>query len=44
MLTDLKIRQAKARESDYKLPDGGGLHLFVTKRTFKSWRLTYRFC
>lgn len=43
MLTDLKIRQAKARESDYKLPDGGGLHLFVTKKGFKSWRLKYRF-
>jgi len=43
MLTDLKIRQAKARESDYKLPDGGGLHLFVTNKGFKSWRLKYRF-
>ncbi len=43
MLTDLKVRQAKARDGDYKLPDGGGLHLFVTKRAFKSWRLKYRF-
>jgi integrase len=43
MLTDLKVRQAKARDGDYKLPDSGGLHLFVTKRAFKSWRLKYRF-
>jgi integrase len=43
MLTDLKARQAKAREVDYKLADSGGLYLFVTKAGSKSWRMKYRF-
>jgi integrase len=42
MLTDLKARQAKAAEKDYKLPDSGGLYLFVTTKGYKSWRLKYR--
>ncbi|MBR0642775.1 Arm DNA-binding domain-containing protein [Plastoroseomonas hellenica] len=28
-LTDLKVRAAKAREKPYRLPDAGGLHLYV---------------
>lgn len=43
MLTDLKVRQAKSREADYKLADAGGLYLFVTKAGSKSWRFRYRF-
>lgn len=43
MLTDLKVRQAKPREADYKLGDAGGLYLLVTKGGSKSWRLKYRF-
>ena len=43
MLTDLKARQAKAGEADYKLADSGGLYLLVTKGGAKSWRLKYRF-
>ena len=43
MLTDLKVRQARARDADYKLGDGGGLNLLVTKAGSKSWRFKYRF-
>jgi len=43
MLTDLKVRQAKPRDTDYKLGDSGGLYLFVAKGGTKSWRLKYRF-
>ena len=43
MLTELKARQAKARDRDYKLADSGGLYLFVTTRGFRSWRMKYRF-
>jgi integrase len=43
MLTDLKARQAKPRDKDYKLADSGGLYLYVTTKGFKSWRMKYRF-
>ena len=43
MLTDMKARQAKPREKDYKLADSRGLYLFVTRHGFKSWRMKYRF-
>jgi len=42
-LTDTKIKTAKQKEKDYKLFDGGGLFLLVTKRNTKLWRLKYRF-
>lgn len=42
-LTDTKIKTAKAKEKDYKLFDGGGLFLLVTKRNTKLWRLKYKF-
>lgn len=42
-LTDTKIKTAKAKDKDYKLFDGGGLFLFVTKRNTKLWRLKYNF-
>lgn len=43
MLTDLKIRNAKPREKDYKLSDAGGLYLYITSKGYRSWRLKYRF-
>jgi len=42
-LTATQIKQAKAKEKDYKLFDGGGLFLFITKKGSKLWRLKYRF-
>lgn len=41
MLTDVQIRKAKPRERDYRLPDGGGLHLFVKTTGSKLWRMRY---
>lgn len=43
MLTDAAVRKAKGADRDYKLSDSGGLHLFVTKLGYRSWRLKYRF-
>ena len=43
MLTVAVVRNARARDKDYKLADAGGLHLFVTKSGHRSWRLKYRF-
>lgn len=31
ILTDVKVRNAKAKAIDYRLTDGHGLHLFVKK-------------
>lgn len=42
-LTVLQVENAKPREKDYKLADSGGLHLFVTRKGHKSWRLRYDF-
>jgi integrase len=43
MLTAKKIRNAKARETPYKLADGGGLTLLVKPNGAKLWRFRYRF-
>lgn len=43
MLDDRIAGKALSRSKDYKLPDSGGLYLFVTKAGTKSWRLKYRF-
>ncbi len=40
-LTDVKIRQAKPQSGQYKLFDGGGLHLLVTTSGSKLWRWKY---
>jgi len=40
-LTDLKIRQAKLESAQYKLFDGGGLHLLITTNGSKLWRWKY---
>jgi integrase len=41
-LTDTAIRNAKARDRDYKLADSGGLYLLMTRAGGKLWRLKYR--
>ncbi len=43
MLTDVKVRKAKAAEKPYKLADGGGLHLYVTPAGGRLWRFRYEF-
>ena len=40
-LTDTACRMAKARESDYKLTDGGSLYLLVRATGSKLWRQDY---
>jgi integrase len=42
-LTEVQVRNAKAREKGYKVADSRGLHLFVTPAGGKLWRLKYRF-
>jgi hypothetical protein len=42
-LKDLEVRHASPREKDYKLADGGGLHLLVRPNGSKLWRMKYRF-
>lgn len=42
-LTDTEINKAKPREKDYKLTDGMGLYLLVTKAGGKHWKLKYSF-
>lgn len=41
-MTDATAKSATPKERDYKLPDSGGLYLFVTTKGVKSWRLKYR--
>jgi integrase len=41
-LTDTAIRNAKPRERNYKLADGGGLYLLITPPGGKLWRLKFR--
>lgn len=43
MLTDRECRSAQAGPKATKHFDGYGLHLLVTPKGFKSWRLKYRF-
>ena len=42
-LTDIQVNKSKRKENDYKLSDGGGLHLLVSKSGGKLWRMQYRF-
>jgi len=42
-LSDREIKSAKARDKDYKLSDGKGLYLLITKAGGKLFRLKYRF-
>lgn len=41
-LSDIQIRNAKPRERDYKLNDGLGLYVLVTKSGGKLWRFNFR--
>lgn len=42
-LNDAKCKNAKPKESTYKLADGGGLNFMVTPSGGKLWRFSYRF-
>jgi len=42
-LTVIEVRNARPRDTAYKLADGGGLFLFVSPKGAKSWRMKYRF-
>src|SRR6185437_9986774 len=42
-LTDAKLRSIKPRTKDFKIADGGGLHLLIKTTGGKLWRLAYRF-
>lgn len=41
-LKDIHCKTAQAAEKPYKLPDGTGLYLYVTKAGGKSWRYNYQ--
>jgi hypothetical protein len=41
VLSDTKVRNAKPGEKGYRLPDGDGMHLFVTPKGAKIWRLRF---
>ena len=42
-ITDVKIRNAKSREKQYKLQDADGLYLLVMPAGGKYWRFDYRY-
>lgn len=42
-LSDIQVRNAKRKEKDYKLSDGGGLYLLVTPSAGKLWRMKYSY-
>lgn len=41
ILTEAKVRNAKAKDKPLKLPDGGGLYLYVTPAGSRVWRYRY---
>jgi integrase len=41
-LTDQRILRAKPKEKPYKLPDGAGMYVYVTRKGARSFRLKYR--
>lgn len=41
-LTETQIKNAKPKDKDYKLFDGGGLYLLITPKGYKWWRLKYK--
>lgn len=43
MLTDVKARNAKGRDKQYKIQDAHGLYLLVSPTDKKYWRFNYRF-
>lgn len=40
-LTDVAVKQAKAKDKQYKMSDGGGMYLLVTPSGKKYWRMKY---
>ncbi|MGB9026075.1 MAG: integrase arm-type DNA-binding domain-containing protein, partial [Rhodomicrobium sp.] len=42
-LTDTAIRNTKPRPKEFKLSDGGGLHLLIRPNGSKLWRFRYRY-
>ncbi len=42
-LTDVFVKNVKAKAAPKKFSDGGGLHLLVTLQGSKLWRLSYRY-
>ena len=42
-LSELQVKNAKPKDRDYKLADGGGLYLLVTPTGGKLWRCDYRY-
>lgn len=42
-LTDTQVKNARAKDKDYKLSDGGGMYIIVRPNGSKWWRLNYRF-
>lgn len=42
-LSDVKVRNAKPKDKEYKLSDGGGLYLLVTPTGGKLWRMKYSY-
>ena len=40
MLTEMQVKNAKARDADDKLADSEGLYLFVRTKGYRSWRIT----
>lgn len=42
-LTDIKAKNAKPLEKEYKLTDGFGMFLRVTPKGSKYWQMAYRF-
>ena len=43
MLTDVKLRKAKAKDKAYKLTDGRGLYVLVTPNASKLFHFRYTF-
>jgi len=41
-LSDNQIKNAKPKERDYKLNDGFGLYVLITRTGGKLWRFNYR--
>ena len=42
-LSDVQVKNAKPRDSEYKLGDGGGMYLLVTVSGGKLWNMKYRY-
>lgn len=42
-LSEVAVRSAKAKDKPYKLTDGAGLYLYVSKTGARLWRMDYKF-